>query len=78
MALYYRLFLGIKEIHILTSAMPTKADLSVLIRSNRVVSYHKKIPMSIAYNETGIYLCENKVCLPKIASIKTLLEELKN
>jgi|SaaInlStandDraft_1057018.scaffolds.fasta_scaffold01524_6 uncharacterized protein YyaL (SSP411 family) len=78
MALYYRLFLGIKEIHVLTGAIPTKADLSALIRSNRVVSYHKEIPMSSAYKETGIYLCENKVCLPKIASIKTLLEELKN
>jgi len=78
MALYYRLFVGIKEIHVLTSDMPAKADLSAIIRSNRVVSYHQEIPMSSAYKETGIYLCENKVCLPKIPSIKTLLDILKS
>lgn len=76
MALYERLLSGSKEISVLLPAHPEYADLSKLIHNNHVISYHKELPMSNGQKENGIYLCQNKSCLPKMSSISELLEAL--
>lgn len=76
MALYERLLNGSKEISVLLPAHPEYADLSKLIHNNHVISYHKELPMSNGQKENGIYLCQNKSCLPKMSSISELLEAL--
>ena len=75
-ALYERLLSGSKEISVLLSAPPEHAVLSKLIQNSHVISYHKELPMSQGQKENGIYLCQNKSCLPKMSSIHELLEAL--
>ena len=76
MALYERLLSGSKEISVLLPVHPEYADLSKLIQNNHVISYHKELPMSNGQKENGIYLCQNKSCLPKMSSISELLNAL--
>ena len=76
MALYERLLSGSKEISVLLPAPPEYAGLSKLIQNSHVISYHKELPMSHGQKENGIYLCQNKSCLPKMSSISELLEAL--
>ena len=75
-ALYERLLSGSKEISVLLSAPPEHAELSKLIKNSHVISYHRELPMSQGQKENGIYLCQNKSCLPKMSSIHELLEAL--
>ena len=76
MALYERLLRGSKEISVLLSTPLEHAELSKFIQNSHVISYHKELPMSHGQKENGIYLCQNKVCLPKMSSINELLKAL--
>lgn len=75
-ALYERLLSGSKEISVLLPAPPKYTELSKIIQNNHIISYHKELPMSHGQKEGGIYLCQNKSCLPKMSSISELLEVL--
>ena len=75
-ALYKRVLRGTKEISLLIT-MPLKhLELSKLIQNGHVISYHKELPMSTGQAENGIYLCQNRRCLPKMSSISELIEAL--
>ena len=76
MALYERLLRGSKEISVLIHTPLDHAELSKLIQKSHVISYHKELPMSHGQKENGIYLCQNKSCLPKMSSINELIEAL--
>jgi uncharacterized protein YyaL (SSP411 family) len=76
MGFYDIILRGSKEITVLLAKPLVHSELSRLIQKNHIISYHQELPMSAEQKKNGIYLCQNKSCLPKISSINELLEAL--
>ena len=76
MGFYDKILRGSKEITVLLAKPLVHSELSRLIQKNHIISYHQELPMSAEQKKNGIYLCQNKSCLPKISSISELLEAL--
>ena len=73
--LYFKFANGNTEISVRYKEMVISPEIHRLIHPLRLISFHKEIPMSSDF-ETGIYVCTDKTCWPKINSIKELVEKV--
>ena len=69
MGLYYRILKGPAELSVLGQEAISHSQITKLQGLNILVSYHREIAVSAAYSDDGIYLCRNKVCLPKMKTL---------
>lgn len=78
MGLYYRIMKGPTELSILGKGTVSHSQISKLQGINILVSYHREVAVSAAYSEDGIYLCRDKVCLPKMKTLEEALIHLNS
>ena len=78
MGLYYRIMKGPTELSILGKGTVNHSQIAKLQGINILVSYHREVAVSAAYSEDGIYLCRDKVCLPKMKTLEEALIHLNS
>ncbi len=78
MGLYYRILKGPAELSVLGQEAISHSQITKLQGLNILVSYHREIAVSAAYSDDGIYLCRNKVCLPKMKTLDEAIIHLNS
>ena len=78
MGLYYRILKGPAELSVLGQEAISHSQITKLQGLNILVSYHREIAVSAAYSDDGIYLCRDKVCLPKMKTLDEAIIHLNS
>ncbi|MEJ6506482.1 MAG: thioredoxin domain-containing protein [Crocinitomicaceae bacterium] len=78
MGLYYRILKGPAELSVLGQEAISHSQITKLQGLNILVSYHRELAVSAAYSDDGIYLCRDKVCLPKMKTLDEAIIHLNS